>query len=122
MGVRARFRAVCVVANPRNSQAIAVVCASQPIPNRIPHTFIRDHEHVLSQRQIDNCRQGTEGVSQRPAEHRAGESTLGTMHRSRPKVLLAVRCTAGQAGSECFVLTTCSTARAGRHRQEATPL
>jgi len=25
-----------------------VVCASQPIPNRIPHTFIRDHEHVLS--------------------------------------------------------------------------
>ncbi|MBS7242864.1 MAG: hypothetical protein KIG98_00755, partial [Comamonas sp.] len=33
---------------PRNSQAIAVVCASQPIPNRIPHTFIRDHEHVLS--------------------------------------------------------------------------
>ena len=48
MGVRARLRAVCVVANPRNSQAIAVVCASQPIPNRIPHTFIRDHEHVLS--------------------------------------------------------------------------
>ena len=48
MGVRARPRAVCVVANPRNSQAIAVVCASQPIPNRIPHTFIRDHEHVLS--------------------------------------------------------------------------
>ena len=47
MGVRARLRAVCVVANPRNSQAIAVVCASQPIPNRIPHTFIRDHEHVL---------------------------------------------------------------------------
>jgi hypothetical protein len=41
MGVRARLRAVCVVA--RNSQAIAVVCASQPIPNRIPHTFIRDH-------------------------------------------------------------------------------
>ena len=33
MGVRARLRAVC---------------ASQPIPNRIPHTFIRDHEHVLS--------------------------------------------------------------------------
>ncbi len=33
----------------RNSQAIAVVCASQPIPNRIPHAFIRDHEHVLSQ-------------------------------------------------------------------------
>ena len=49
MGVRARLRAVCVVANPRNNQAIAVVCASQPIPNRIPHTFIRDHEHVLSQ-------------------------------------------------------------------------
>ena len=48
MGVRARLRAVCVVANPRNSQAIAVVCASQPIPNRIPHTFTRDHEHVLS--------------------------------------------------------------------------
>ena len=48
MGVRVRLRAVCVVANPRNSQAIAVVCASQPIPNRIPHTFIRDHEHVLS--------------------------------------------------------------------------
>ena len=48
MGVRARLRAVCVVTNPRNSQAIAVVCASQPIPNRIPHTFIRDHEHVLS--------------------------------------------------------------------------
>ena len=47
MGVRARLRAVCVVANPRNSQAIAVVCALQPIPNRIPHTFIRDHEHVL---------------------------------------------------------------------------
>ena len=47
MGVRARLRAVCVVANPRNSQAIAVVCASQSIPNRIPHTFIRDHEHVL---------------------------------------------------------------------------
>ena len=47
MGVRARPRAVCVVANPRNSQAITVVCASQPIPNRIPHTFIRDHEHVL---------------------------------------------------------------------------
>ena len=47
MGVRARLRAVCVVANPRNSQAIAVVCASQPIPNRIPHTFIRDHEYVL---------------------------------------------------------------------------
>ena len=47
MGVWARLRAVCVVANPRNSQAIAVVCASQPIPNRIPHTFIRDHEHVL---------------------------------------------------------------------------
>ena len=36
MGVRARLRAVCVVANPRNSQAIAVVCASQLIPNRIP--------------------------------------------------------------------------------------
>ena len=51
MGVRARLRAVCVVANPRNSQAIAVVCALQPIPNRIPHTFIRDHEHVLRQRQ-----------------------------------------------------------------------
>ena len=50
MGVRERFRAVCVVANPRNSQAIAVVCASQPIPNRIPHTFIRDHEHVLRNR------------------------------------------------------------------------
>ncbi len=48
MGVRARLRAVCVVANPRYSQAIAVVCASQPIPNRILHTFIRDHEHVLS--------------------------------------------------------------------------
>jgi hypothetical protein len=47
MGVRARLRAVCVVANPRNSQAIALVCASQPIPSRIPHTFIRDHEHVL---------------------------------------------------------------------------
>ena len=47
MGVRAPLRAVCVVANPRNSQAIAVVCASQPIPNRIPHTFIRDHEYVL---------------------------------------------------------------------------
>ena len=50
MGVRARLRAVCVVANPRNSQAIAVVCASQPIPNRSPHTFIRDHEHVLRTR------------------------------------------------------------------------
>ena len=50
MGVRARLRAVCVVANPRNSQAIAVVCASQPIPNRIPHTFIRDHEHILRTR------------------------------------------------------------------------
>ena len=47
MGVRARLRAGCVVANPRNSQAIAVVCASQPIPNRIPPTLIRDHEHVL---------------------------------------------------------------------------
>ena len=27
--------------------AMSVVCALQPIPNRIPHTFIRDHEHVL---------------------------------------------------------------------------
>ncbi len=36
MGVWARLRAVCVVANPRNSQAIAVVCASHPIPNRVP--------------------------------------------------------------------------------------
>ena len=51
MGVRARLRAVCVVANPRNSQAIAVVCALQPIPNRIPHTFFEIMntflEHVL---------------------------------------------------------------------------
>ena len=30
------------------AMAMSVVCASQPIPNRIPHTFIRDHEHVLS--------------------------------------------------------------------------
>ena len=32
------FRAVCGVANPRHSGAMAVVCALQPIPNQGAHT------------------------------------------------------------------------------------
>ena len=76
MGVRARLRAVCVVANPRNSQAIAVVCASQPIPNRSPHTFIRDHEHVLRTRatnaltHLATIQRGH--ANRQPAQHQAG--------------------------------------------------
>ena len=48
MVVWARLRAVCFVANTPKIQAISVVCPSKPIPNSIPHTFTRDHEHVLS--------------------------------------------------------------------------
>ena len=76
MGVRARLRAVCVVANPRNSQAIAVVCASQPIPNRIPHTFIRDHEHVLSA-QASRVARALHPARHRPARDR--DKALGAL-------------------------------------------
>jgi phosphoenolpyruvate carboxylase len=84
-----RLRAVCVVANPRNSQAIAVVCASQPIPNRIPHTFIRDHEHVLR-----GLRRGCRFCRVRPSP------CAGRSYRPRPR-----RC--GRPRSRCYG-TVCS--------------
>ena len=43
-GGQTPFRAVCGVANPRHSAAMAAVCASHPIPKR----YLRDGEKTLN--------------------------------------------------------------------------